>query len=169
MFNRLFVADLFIHGTGGARYDLVTDAVIRRFFGIEPPRFAVASMTMYLPLGVHEVTPDEVEAAEQKLNRLVHNPDQLLDEMDFDRRPERAARGVRAGGREGAAHRRTIGAEGADKKALGGRIREVNERLAALLRPLADELGARDRVAEVAGRGARHHDGPHVPVLLLEP
>lgn len=137
-FNRLFVADLFIHGTGGARYDLVTDAVIRRFYGIEPPRFVVASMTMYLPLGVHAVTPAEVEAAEQKLNRIAHNPDQLLDEHRFEDPSER----TRAFALADEKGRLTAGirAAGADKKVLGARIREVNEQLAAMLEPLADEI-----------------------------
>jgi hypothetical protein len=138
MFNRLFVADLFIHGTGGARYDIVTDAVVRRFYGIEPPRYAVASMTMYLPLGVHEVTQAEVDAAEQKLNRLAHNPDQLLDEYTFEN-PE-ARRAAFALADEKRRLTAEIREEGADKKALGARIREVNEELAGALRPYADEL-----------------------------
>jgi hypothetical protein len=138
MFDRTFVADLFIHGTGGGRYDLVTEAVIRRFYGVEPTPFAVASMTMYLPLGVHVVTQEEVDDAEQKLNRLAHNPDQLLDEWRFEDPAERAEACSLAAekGRLTAAIRET----GADKKALGGRIREVNERLSVLLAPLADEL-----------------------------
>ena len=32
------LSDLFIHGIGGAKYDELTDEIIRRFFGIEPPR-----------------------------------------------------------------------------------------------------------------------------------
>lgn len=138
MFNRLFVADLFIHGTGGERYDVVTDAVIGRFYGIEPPRFAVASMTMYLPLGVHEVTPGEVEAAEQKLNRLRHNPDQLLDECRFTDRAERDS--ALALSAEKARLTADIREAGADKKAIGARIREVNDSLSAMMRPLADQL-----------------------------
>jgi hypothetical protein len=138
-FNRLFVSDLFIHGTGGARYDLVTDAVIRRFYGIEPPRFVVASMTMYLPLGAHAVTPAEVAAAEEKLNRLAHNPDQLLDECTFDDAAARMEAFALA--EEKSVLTADIRREGADKKTIGARIREVNERLATLLAPLAAELG----------------------------
>lgn len=138
IFNRVFVADLFIHGTGGARYDAVTDAIIRRFYGIEPPRFAVASMTMYLPLGFHAVTADEVDAAEQKLNRLAHNPDQLLDEWAFEDPSERAEAFTLA--EEKGALTASIREPGADKKAIGIRIREVNERLGALLAPFAAEL-----------------------------
>src|SRR5262249_12323336 len=49
MFIRLFVADLFIHGIGGAKYDEVTDDIIRRYFGIEPPEYLVISGTLHLP------------------------------------------------------------------------------------------------------------------------
>ena len=49
MFFRLFVADLFVHGIGGGRYDQVTDRLIRRHFNVEPPAFAVTTATMFLP------------------------------------------------------------------------------------------------------------------------
>src|SRR5205085_514035 len=39
MYARLVLSDLFIHGIGGAKYDEVTDEIIRRFFGIEPPKY----------------------------------------------------------------------------------------------------------------------------------
>ena len=48
-FARLFLADYFIHGIGGARYDQVTDDFIRRFYRCDPPAFAAASATLYLP------------------------------------------------------------------------------------------------------------------------
>lgn len=52
MFTRLAVADLFIHGIGGAKYDEVTDAIVERFFGVTAPPFAVLSGTLLLPIGV---------------------------------------------------------------------------------------------------------------------
>lgn len=48
-FLRLIVADQFIHGIGGGRYDQVTDRFIARHFGIEPPAFAVTTATLYFP------------------------------------------------------------------------------------------------------------------------
>ncbi|MEA2711578.1 MAG: hypothetical protein QOF78_4179, partial [Phycisphaerales bacterium] len=52
MFLRLFVVDQFVHGIGGGRYDQITDRIIAAHFQIEPPRFAVATGTMYLPEAV---------------------------------------------------------------------------------------------------------------------
>src|SRR6185503_13399807 len=52
MFFRLMLADQFVHGIGGGRYDQVTDDVISRFFEIDPPRFAVTTATLYFPAAV---------------------------------------------------------------------------------------------------------------------
>lgn len=142
MFERVFVADLFIHGVGGGRYDEVTDGVIRRFLGIEPPRYAVASMTLHLPLGGHEVTEEEVAAVEQRLNRLQHNPDQLLGEIEFDTVDERER--ATSLSIEKTTLVAAIGRPDADKKMIGARIRDVNAALALLMEPLVagtnDEL-----------------------------
>lgn len=140
MFVRLFLCDLFIHGVGGGRYDRVTDDVIRRFYGVEPPAFVVASLTMYLPLGAHVVGPDEVAAAKERVNRLTHNPDALLDEVSFDDQSEREhARGLAM---EKARLVVEIAQPDADKKSLGARIRSVNEELASILAPLRESFEA---------------------------
>jgi len=48
--SRLLVADVFVHGIGGAAYDRITDEVIRRLTGCDPPRHAVVSGTLRLPV-----------------------------------------------------------------------------------------------------------------------
>jgi hypothetical protein len=140
LFARLFVADLFVHGVGGGRYDQVTDGVIRRYFGVEPPGFAVASMTMYLPLGVRAVSDEEIARASERGNRFLHNPDALLDEVEFDSATERHRAYALA------SEKKTLLGEialpGADKKALGSRIRDVNEALRELLKPFGLEVEA---------------------------
>jgi len=151
LFLRVFCCDLFIHGVGGGRYDRVTDGVCRRYYGIEPPSFTVASLTMYLPLGAHIVTEDEVAAARERLNRMEHNPDGLMADAEFDSEVEREkARRLSAEKRDlvGA-----IAEPGADKKSLGSRIRQVNEELGELLEPLRVALTA-DLAALEAQRAA---------------
>ena len=49
LFFRLFIADMFVHGIGGGRYDQVLDKLIYRHFGIVPPPFAVATATLLFP------------------------------------------------------------------------------------------------------------------------
>ena len=140
LFERLFVADLFIHGTGGGRYDRVTDAVIAEYYGVRPPAFAVASMTLMLPLGGRITTDEDVRVAERRLQRFEHNPDEMLDEIEFDTVVERAqAERLAARKRELVAR---ITAPDADRKALGGEIRETNTELARLLDPFGAEIRA---------------------------
>lgn len=74
LFLRLFVADVFVHGTGGARYDEVTDEVMRQWFGVEPPAYAVVSATMHLPFDELPVQPSALRAVERQLRDLTFNP-----------------------------------------------------------------------------------------------
>jgi len=48
-FLRLMIADQFVHGIGGGRYDQVTDRLIAAHFDLEPPRFSVTTATLYFP------------------------------------------------------------------------------------------------------------------------
>ena len=146
LFVRTFLADLFIHGIGGSRYDRVTEAVAHRWWGIELPQFVTASLTMYLPLGAYLVTEDDLAEVDQRLHRLAHNPDEALGDIDFDSPGERDRALSLAGRKRDLVEK--ISAEGADRKVLGAEIREVNAELAALLDPLAGELrSTRDRLS----------------------
>jgi len=134
MFTRVFLADMFIHGVGGGDYDQVTDAVIAGYFGIEPPKYVVASLTMLLPLGGPLVTQGEVSALRQQIHRIAHNPDSLLDEVPFDSR-EQQAEATRLAEKK-AQLVEAISKDGADKKDLGAQIRQVNRALGMMLAPL---------------------------------
>lgn len=146
LFVRLFCCDLFIHGVGGGRYDRVTDGVCRRYYGVEPPHYAVASLTMYLPLGAHIITEEEVSAARERLNRLEHNPNEVLGEVEFDSVQERQSALNLARDKSGLVER--ISQPDADKKALGQAIRRVNRDLAELLAPLKEHWEAELRALE---------------------
>jgi hypothetical protein len=52
LFLRLLMADEFVHGIGGGRYDQVADTIIATHFGLEPPKFAVTTATLYFPPAV---------------------------------------------------------------------------------------------------------------------
>ena len=49
LFVRLLLADQFVHGIGGGRYDRVTDALIVSRFHIAPPAFCVTTATLFFP------------------------------------------------------------------------------------------------------------------------
>jgi len=53
-FLRLFIADQFVHGIGGGRYDQVTDKLIARHFRFTPPKFSVTTATLFFPTAVNE-------------------------------------------------------------------------------------------------------------------
>lgn len=76
LFARLFMADLFIHGIGGATYDTMTDEICQQFLGINPPPYATVSATAHLPLpSAYPVTTDDLTALNQRIRRLRYNPD----------------------------------------------------------------------------------------------
>jgi hypothetical protein len=50
LISRVLVADVFVHGIGGAAYDRITDDIVRRLTGCDPPRHAVVSGTQRLPI-----------------------------------------------------------------------------------------------------------------------
>ncbi len=80
LFARVFLADAFLHGIGGAKYDEMTDRLIARLFGVTPPRYLTVTATHRLPLGGWNVTPSDISALKHR-------------RWDFDHNPERYATG----------------------------------------------------------------------------
>jgi hypothetical protein len=78
MYARLVLSDLFIHGIGGAKYDEVTDEIIRRFFGIEPPKYITATATFRLPIERPHVTIEDIRETRQKLRDVRYRPESFL-------------------------------------------------------------------------------------------
>jgi hypothetical protein len=83
LFARLYLADLFVHGIGGAIYDELTDDLIRQFFGLEPPEFLVVSGTLYLPQPqlASGLSASEVK---RRLRHIWFNPDRYLTSRTND-------------------------------------------------------------------------------------
>lgn len=78
MFARLFLADLFVHGIGGAKYDELTDAILRRFWDVEPPAFLAFSATRLLPLPAYPVTAEQHRKLTHAIRDLHYNPQRHL-------------------------------------------------------------------------------------------
>lgn len=78
MYMRMALADGFIHGIGGAKYDQVTDSILSRFFGLTAPGFQVATSTIHLPLPTEEPPDLSVQEVESQLRDLRFNPDRFL-------------------------------------------------------------------------------------------
>jgi hypothetical protein len=80
MYARLFLSDLFIHGIGGAKYDELTDAIIRRFFGVEPPAFMTVTGTVRLPIPRPAVSAADVRSVKQLIREIRFHPERFVND-----------------------------------------------------------------------------------------
>jgi hypothetical protein len=82
LFARLMLCDVFIHGTGGARYDEFNDALIREFFRIDAPQFVTATATIRLPqMAIRDDADQQLETARQRLRDLNQHPERFVQEL----------------------------------------------------------------------------------------
>lgn len=75
LFARVFLADAFLHGIGGAKYDEMTDRLIARLFGVAPPSYLTVTATHRLPLSSWNVTLFDVSTLKHRLWDFDHNPE----------------------------------------------------------------------------------------------
>lgn len=74
---RLLFSDLFIHGTGGGKYDPCTDMLIRNWWLVEPSPFAVASASRYL-LAAERTRLLQLQQVESQLREMQYNPQRFI-------------------------------------------------------------------------------------------
>ncbi len=77
MFARLALANLFIHGIGGAIYDQITDHLMESFFGIVPP-YGCVSAGWLLDLPGRDESPVSIAELRWQHHHLQHNPELAL-------------------------------------------------------------------------------------------
>lgn len=169
MFMRLFASDVFVHGVGGGRYDHITDGVIRGWFGVEPPRYAVVSASLPLEL---PPLPDEgndasgepaVAAAKgsgghgggrtptcwkQLLRALTFNPQRFVPSGGGGGETAGADAELQTLKEEKERLIQAIGEPGAPKRELTRRIEAVNAALSARLEEVRQSLTAGLEAAE---------------------
>ena len=83
LYARLFLSDLFLHGIGGAKYDELTDELIRRWLRVEPPEILVATSTLRLPISYGRQDPARMAVLRQSLRRLDYHPEDFLESSDL--------------------------------------------------------------------------------------
>ena len=132
-FTRLCVADLFVHGVGGGRYDRVTDAVIREYFGIEPPAYAVTTATLHLPLGAYDAARER-ETLQRRLLELQHNPDRVLSRPTPEQQGLISEKWRLIAALDGGVLARR------ERREVTARIREINEELSRTLAVQREEV-----------------------------
>lgn len=149
LWARLVLGDVFIHGIGGAKYDEMTDDLMRRYFGVEPPPMVCASATLRLPAAT--VTPD-VTGAARRLRDWTFNPHRVAHDASAlaPMLTERAAlieRSRRLRDASPKAH--------AVRHEVFGAIRSVNERMRGREPSTAERLRAALAEAVTAARHSR--------------
>lgn len=84
LWARLFLADSFIHGIGGAKYDRICDDLIRGCFGCDPPGFMCVSATLRLDLPRRIADSGAPVAAPHQLRDWRWNPQRHVNGPEFD-------------------------------------------------------------------------------------
>lgn len=128
LFFRLFIADLFIHGIGGAKYDELLDVIAHRFFHEAIPSFAAITATLLLPVN----SPGESNVAKMVRSRrdLIWNPERYLPASIADQEPlshliERKSELIAE-----------IPSDSARRRQRYAEFRQINKLMAAYLEPL---------------------------------
>lgn len=84
LFCRLVLSDLFIHGIGGGKYDLLTDWIATRFWGVALPQFCVVSATYKLFPQFSSISAEKIALQKQQLRDLEMNPDRWVAHLPAD-------------------------------------------------------------------------------------
>ncbi|NOY43268.1 MAG: hypothetical protein GXP26_15725 [Planctomycetes bacterium] len=85
MYARLLLADLFIHGIGGAKYDQVTDAICNRLFGFAPSPYATLSGTLRLPINHQPFSIRSQSELRTELREIAYHPEVEIAKLSLDK------------------------------------------------------------------------------------
>jgi hypothetical protein len=146
---RLLLADLFIHGIGGAKYDRISDAIMADYYGVEPPRMACVSATLHLDLQHEVVSNEDVRRFERTVRDIRYNPQRYARQDEaVDRLIRQRAEAVRQ------SHflRESDPDNHRERHAVFKRIRALNM---ALLNAQPDILAQAERQLEQARQARR--------------
>lgn len=135
MYVRLLIADEFVHGIGGGKYDQLTDRIVAEFFNIEPAPYVTATATLRMPFeGLLPTNSQElareIEARQRTLWEWQKNADRRADELGPE--AEKLARQKK----ELLDH---IPPKG-EKWEWHQKVREINERLQVFAAPKIESL-----------------------------
>ena len=84
---RVLLSDVFVHGTGGGKYDRFTDRLIKQWWHEQPTPFVVASASRYL-LPEARDRLQKLETLSQQLRELQFNPQRFFGAGIFSRELE---------------------------------------------------------------------------------
>ncbi len=158
MWARVFASDLFVHGIGGAKYDRITDEIIRRYYGVQPPAMACVSATLFVSAQVGRVDRSLMADARRRARDIRYNPQRYTTPTPatqplLDRRALAVSEAI--------ALKRVAAPDRTRRRALFEQIRGLNDRLIAadpsLVRESQERLAAAER-RYAAAVSARRRD-----------
>ena len=139
---RLGMCDLFVHGTGGARYDRAMERWLDGWLGLRPAPIATATASLRLPLGRPGERPVALVDAQRAARRAWHGPEAEAESGRQVPGPRKTdlLRAVNAAGRRSRERRRAY--------------TRLHEALVDLRREHADSVDAARRGEAIARRQA---------------
>ena len=167
LYNRLFIADLFIHGIGGAKYDMVTDGIIKEFFKVEPPYFITISATLLLDLkSFYSSIGPSIPLLKKKLRDFNFNPENfipnigLLGNDKFGVRPliKRKIELIK---------KIKVSAAPIEKKEISKEISQINHAIKEKLLPLKIELNEKLVIEEKKEKQAEIYNFREYPFCFF--
>ncbi len=81
---RLVLCQMFLHGIGGAKYDQLTDQIIRQLWDFVPPGYLTLTATLQLPVARPSSSPQDIPRLKQALRELRYHPEEHLDPNHWD-------------------------------------------------------------------------------------
>ncbi len=139
---RLLLADLFIHGTGGGRYDAFTDRLIAAWWNVTPPPFAVASASCY-------AFPDRrnrlqrLRNLESQLRDLRFNPQRYFGQGIFPESVESRLRQLMTNKKVALEQMQAMREQGRSGREIGKQIQQISNDM----KRLVDDCFAEERLA----------------------
>lgn len=137
LWARLLACDLFVHGIGGAKYDRVTDGIIRRYYSCEPPAYVCVSATLRSGRPMLPATVQDLAVAGRCVRDWLFNPQRYCSDLPVELLEERTRLIDRSD-----ELRRTQGPR-TQRREIFAAIRAVNNRLAESRSQVASALIAR--------------------------
>jgi len=140
LYNRLFISDLFIHGIGGAKYDEITNNIIKDFFHVEPPLFYTISATLLLDLkSFYTSTDSSIPILRKKLRDLSFNPENNIADFALLQHDKTFVQQLIKTKKE-LINEIKKGLTLDEKKSVSNKILKINLQIKEKLRPLEIEL-----------------------------
>jgi len=129
-YQRFFICDIFIHGTGGGNYEGIADAILLKFFGAPPAQFLVISGTLLLPLERFDASKEDARKLEEEIREMSRSPQDHLTEGEGGELQHLVAERASLVGVQGSAR---------EKRRAFRRLKEIDRILLEKVKPLREK------------------------------